>query len=286
MLKALEIIKRRAAALRHTRAFFDNKGFLETDVPICNSAAAVDAYIDLFEVKDEGFLHSSPELRMKDLLCNGSGNIYFLGHVFRKEEIGSKHHTEFTMLEYYRIETDEQTFLEEVIKYLSLFLGKRKTETLTYDNALKRFTPKKLSDDTIDYTREEKRHYIFSHYVEPALGKDCFTILTNFPAEEASLAQTKMEDGKLVAKRFEIFVDGTELGNGFLERSCADTALSRFHDANAKRTTLGKNTYPIDHTFINSMRKGLPQNTYGIAIGFDRLLMLAHNISNIDHIIY
>ncbi|MCH9619044.1 MAG: Elongation factor P--(R)-beta-lysine ligase [Chlamydiia bacterium] len=285
MLTPLQKIQIRSKALKQTRAFFDDRGFLETDVPICNKAAAVDAYIDLFEVKEEGFLHSSPELRMKDYLCNGSGNIYFLGHVFRKEEIGSRHHSEFTMLEYYRIETTEEIFLKEVIDYLSLFLGKRKIETLSYDDAMEKYSPTKLSNDTINYTEEEKRHYIFSHHVEPALGKNCFTILTNFPACEASLAQTKMENGKLVAKRFEIFVDGVELGNGFLELSCEKTARTRFVDANTKRTLLYKPSYPLDEIFLKNLEKGLPKNTYGIAIGFDRLLMLANDIQKIHNII-
>jgi lysyl-tRNA synthetase class 2 len=285
MLTPRQKIQIRSKALKQTRAFFDDRGFSETDVPICNKAAAVDAYIDLFEVKDEGFLHSSPELRMKDLLCNESGNIYFLGHVFRKEEIGSRHNCEFTMLEYYRIETTEEIFLQETIDYLSLFLGRRKIETLTYDDAMEKFTPEKLSNDTAGYTEEEKRHYIFSHYVEPALGKSCFTILTNFPACEASLAQTKIENSKLVAKRFEIFIDGVELANGFLELSCTKTARTRFEDSNKKRTSYGKLPYPIDETFLKNLEQGLPKNTYGIAIGFDRLLMLANNIQKIHDII-
>lgn len=285
MLTSLQKIQIRSNALKKTRAFFDSRGFLETDVPICNKAAAVDAYIDLLEIKDEGFLHSSPELRMKDLLCNGSGDIYFLGHVFRKEEIGSRHHTEFTMLEYYRVQTSEKIFIKEVIDYLSIFLGKRKVETLSYEAAMEKYSPAQLSEDTLNYTEEEKRHYVFSHYIEPSLGKNCFTVLTDFPACEASLAQTKIVNGKLVAKRFEIFVDGTELGNGFLELSCPNTARSRFEDANKKRISLQKPPYPLDELFLKNLEKNLPNNTYGIAIGFDRLLMLANSIGDIHDIL-
>ncbi|MCH9811286.1 EF-P lysine aminoacylase GenX [bacterium] len=278
-------VKTRSDALTKTRNFFLSKGYLEVDVPAWNEAASVDAYIDLMEVEG-GYLHSSPELRMKDLLCNGSGDIFFLGHVFRKEEEGSRHKEEFTMLEYYKTNTTEKAFVEEVIEFLSLFLGKRKTETLTYDEALEKYTPKKLPPEITTYTEEEKRHYLFGHFVEPSLGKECFSILTDFPAEEASLAKTALVNGKEVAKRFEIFVDGYELGNGFDELSCAKTARNRFEEANKKRTELRKPPYKIDETFLSNLEKGLPPNTFGIAIGFDRLLMITEKATHISEVTY
>lgn len=283
MLTLHQKIALRSNALQKTRDFFLKKDFLETDVAIYNTGASIDAYIDLYETEN-GYLHSSPELRMKDLLCNGSGNIFFLGHVFRKEEQGSRHREEFTMLEYYRINTSEEIFLKEVIEYLSLFLGEKKVETLSYDQALIKYSPKKLSKDTKDYSEEEKRHYLFSHFVEPALGKNCYTILKDFPASEASLAQTATVNGKKVAKRFEVFVDGFELANGFFELSCAKTAQERFQKENQKRISLNKSPYKIDETFLKNLQKGLPKNTFGIAIGFDRLLMIQNNIKHIGDI--
>ncbi len=277
-----EKLVKRAAALKQTRDFFDSRGFLEADVPIFGKAAAVDAYIDLFEVKGGGYLHSSPELRMKDLLCNGSGNIYFLGHVFRKEEEGSKHNEEFTMLEYYKVETNESDFLDEMIKYLSLFLGQRKVEIIPYASALKKYTPPTLPPETSDYSKQELEHFILSHYVEPNLGQNCFSILTDFPPSEASLAKVVGN----VAKRYEIFANGTELGNGFFELSCAHTARSRFLEANQKRHHQNKPTYPLDETFLKHLSGGLPENTYGIAIGFDRLLMLAQNQEEIANVLW
>ncbi|MCH9621785.1 MAG: Elongation factor P--(R)-beta-lysine ligase [Chlamydiia bacterium] len=285
MLTLFEKLSFRSKALSKTRDFFSKRGFLETDVSICNPEASVDAYIDLFEVKGEGFLHSSPELRMKDLLANGSGNIYFLGHVFRKEEVGSRHSSEFTMLEYYRVNTNEKEFLDEVIDYISGFLGKRTVEILCYEEAFEKFAPKTLPEEIKDYTEQEKQHYIFSIYIEPHLGKGCYTIITDFPEEEASLAQVVEEDGKRVAKRYEVFVDGVELANGFFELSCSQTARARFLKANKKRIAQNKAPYPLDESFLANLEKGLPNNTYGIAIGFDRLLMLALNASNINDVI-
>ena len=275
----------RSKALAKTRHFFSSRDFLEVDIRTLNKEASVDAYIDLFEIPSYGFLHSSPELRMKDLLTKNSGNIYFLGHVFRKEEEGTKHSSEFTMLEYYRINTNEKKFLQEAVQYLSIFLGNHPTEILTYQSALEKYSPKDLPPEVSNYSSQEKGHYIFSHYVEPNIGKNAYTIITNFPSDEASLAQTKVEKGIEVAKRYEIFHQGVELANGFYELSCATTARQRFQEANKLRSELGKNCYPIDKTFLHHLDDGLPENTYGIAIGFDRMLMLAHKRSCIKDVI-
>jgi lysyl-tRNA synthetase class 2 len=273
-------VKFRSEALAKTRHFFSQRGFLEVDVPICNKGASIDAYIDLFTIENEGYLHSSPELRMKDLLSQGSGNIYFLGHVFRKEENGSRHNFEFTMLEYYRVETTEEIFLSEFIDYISLFLGNRPVVTLSFDEAMKRYAPKTVPEG---YSDEEVRHYILSHFVEPALGRGNYTLLTNFPPSEASLAQTAVENGVEVAKRYELFVDGVELANGFFELSCKKTATERFSQANFKRIKMGKEPYLPDTTFLKNL--SLPENTYGIAVGFDRLLMLTTKASDIHQVI-
>ena len=125
MLDTKKKIATRAHALAQTRQFFDKRNFLEVDVPIHNLYASVDAYIDLFEVKGKGFLHSSPELRMKELLCAGSGDIYFLGHVFRREENGSFHSSEFTMLEYYRIKHHRRCLFKRGDR-ISIFISWRK----------------------------------------------------------------------------------------------------------------------------------------------------------------
>lgn len=285
MLTLQEKITLRSKALNQSRQFFLSRGYNEVDVPICSREASVDAYIDLLEVKDAGFLHSSPELRMKDLLTNGSGDIFFLGHVFRKEEEGSKHSQEFTMLEYYKTETTEETFLKEFIDYIASFLGDRKVETLTYKELFKKYAPSKLPLECTNFTEEERRHYLLGAYIEPQLGKDVFTIVKDFPPQEASLAQVVEQNGEKVAKRFELFIDGIELANGFLELSCAQTALQRFQEANKKRLAQNKPPYPPDSTFIQNLKKGLPPSTYGIAVGFDRLLMLATAAPHIKDVI-
>jgi elongation factor P--(R)-beta-lysine ligase len=221
---------------------------------------------------------------MKDLLSNHSGDIYFLGHVFRKEEIGSLHNSEFTMLEYYFTNTSEEIFIENTIAYLSLFLGEHNIEILTYQEAVAKYTPKDYIPPN-NFNEDEKRHYLFSHHIEQNLGIEAYTIIKDFPEAEASLAEVQTVNGKRVAKRYEIFFDKTELGNGFKELACAKTAEKRFLEANEKRKVLGKETYPLDKVFLQHLKQGLPENTYGIAIGFDRLLMLSKKLSHINQII-
>lgn len=274
----------RAHFFKKVRAFFDERGYLEVDPPVLSRFAPIDAYIDPFETKDMRFLHTSPEYAMKRLLANGSPNIYFLGHVFRKEESGSRHNPEFTMAEWYKTSTDERTFLNEVLEFLALFLGPIPSETLTYEEAYYKFA-KPSNMDTSSWREDETRHYIWATSVEPNLGKDQITIITNFPAEDAALATTHIVGGKEVARRYEYYYQGIELANGFHELSDPTEQKNRFIEANRKRLLLGKNSLPIDPFFLSALEQGLPKETYGIAAGFDRLLMLALHQTNLSEVL-
>ena len=273
----------RAQFFQKVRTFFDKRGYLEVDPPALSPFASVDTYIDLFETQDGQFLHSSPEYAMKRLLSNGSGNIYFLGHVFRKEESGSRHSPEFTMVEWYKTETEENLFLQEVHEFLTLFLGPLPMETLTYDDAYYRFA--KPCGHQPTWSTEEKRHYIWATFIEPHLGKDCITIITHFPKEDAALATTSIVNGKEVAKRYEYYFKGIELANGFSELTDPVEQKNRFLEANQKRLLGGKKALPIDPLFLEALEKGLPKNTYGIAAGFDRLLMLALKLTRLSDVL-
>ena len=271
--QANTLVGSRSTFLKKVRAFFDERNYFEVDPPALSPFASIDTYIDLFETKDGGFLHSSPEYAMKRLLAEGSGDIYFLGHVFRKEEKGSRHSPEFTMVEWYKTETDERTFLQEIHQFLALFLGPLAIETLTYDEAYYRFARSEKLPPS--WNAEEKRHYIWATSVEPNLGKGLITMITNFPKEDAALARTTIVNGKEVAKRYEYYFEGIELANGFFELTDPIEQKNRFNESNQKRLLAGKPTLPIDPHFLAALEKGLPPNTYGIAAGFDRLLMLA-----------
>ena len=280
-------LQARAQALKAVRTFFDDKGVLEVDTPLLSPYAPIDAHIDLFETEG-GYLHSSPEYGMKKLLAEGSGDIYQLGHVFRKEEEGPLHAAEFTMIEWYRVETSLKTFLQENIDLFSLFLPHVPHEILSYDAAFKEavgipYTEppealmargKELGFDLHDPS--DVINLLWGCVVEPTLGQGTLTIVTPYPEKQAALAQ--VSNG--TAERFEFYYQGIELGNGYHELTDPIEQQGRLDQANQERIALGKASLPYDPTFIKALEKGLP-DCYGIAWGFDRLLMLKENRSNI-----
>lgn len=277
----------RADALRKVRHFFDQRDLIEIDVPALTPYASIDAYIDLIETKEGHFLHSSPEYALKRHLCRGSGDCYYLGHVFRKEEEGRLHHCEFTMIEWYRTQTTESFFLDEACELLQLFLGPLPYEILNYNTAWETYVDDALILDGMEgWSEEEKIHYQWATQVEPHLGQECMTVITNFPPQQAALAQTHLVDGTLKARRYEIYHRGIELANGFHELCDPQEHVRRFQESNETRIKLGKSTYPMDQTFINALKSGhFPENTYGMAAGFDRLLMLQEAATHLSEIL-
>lgn len=285
--KTRERLKKRTAALKMVRSFFDNKGFLEVDVPALSPFASIDSYIDLIETKGGGFLHSSPEYALKRLLCEDSGDIYFLGHVYRKEEEGKLHASEFSMIEWYRTNFTEEAFLDEVIELLCLFLGPQEVERLDFDEAYKTYSNPIPEDiDISKWSEEDQFFYTWAHDVEPRLGQDKITIISNFPKEHAVLAKTHLVNGEEKARRYEFYYHGIELANGFDELSCPLEHKKRFEESNAKRLALGKKAYPIDTLFLEALKNGsIKDHTYGMAAGFDRLLMLMQKKEDIQDIL-
>jgi len=269
------------------RTFFEQRHVVEVDTPLLSSYAPVDTHIDLFKV-DGGYLHSSPEYGMKKLLASGSGDIYQLGHVFRKDEIGPLHAPEFTMIEWYRVETTFDAFLEENLSLVRLFVGETLSEILPYKEPFQREVglsfdtpPSALMErgKTLGFEFHDEKDLInllWGCVVEPTLGNGKITVITDFPKEQAALAQIK--NG--VAERFEFYFDGIELGNGYHELTDPIEQKERLERSNKERISLGKEPLPIDPEFIKSLEQGLP-DCYGIALGFDRLLMLKEGHSKI-----
>ncbi|MCB1081843.1 MAG: elongation factor P lysine(34) lysyltransferase [Chlamydiia bacterium] len=268
-------LKARGEALKKVRTFFEERAVLEVDTPLLSKYAPIDVHIDLFEVhfseNEKGYLHSSPEYGMKKLLANDSGDIYQLSHVFRKDEIGRLHRPEFTMIEWYRTETTFEAFIEENLALLSLFLGPLPYEIVPYKEAFARYGNKYPSDDP---------NITWGCAVEPHLGNEKITIITDYPKEQAALAQTKWVDGVEVAERFEFYYQGIELGNGYHELTDPVEQKNRLLQANQERIALGKPPLPYDEELIAALEKGLP-DCYGIALGFDRLFMLQQKHSSL-----
>lgn len=278
------LVAYRASFLKKVRAFFDERQYIEVDVPLLSPYADIDTFIDPLEVQGRGYLHTSPEYAMKEILARDRQDIYFLGHVFRSEEKGKLHNEEFTMIEWYKTNTTEALFFDEVLSLLRMFLGDLPVELIEYDTALSTFQ-KPIDRDTSDWTEEEIRHYIWGFFVEPHLGDNKITIVENFRKEDAALAKVETINGREVAKRFEFFYKGIELANGFFELSDPKEQKKRFIETNHKRTALGKKNFSINPHLISALERGLPPNTFGMAAGFDRLLMLHKKELNIQNIL-
>jgi len=299
-------LRDRALFLQKARSFFIQKGVLEVDTPILSKTAPIDEHIDIMTVslaeEGIGYLHSSPEYAMKRLLCEGIGDIFQLSHVFRLGEHGSLHNPEFTMVEWYRVGMDFSSFIQETLEFIELFLGEKKHRYLTYKQAFIEYLavdPMRASAKdllTIAKDRglepslaigEEKDtllHLLMGFLIEPNLGKEEYTILIDYPASQAALAAIEEKEGEYIAKRFEIYYQGIELGNGYLELTDPDQQKKRLEESNQKRMDKGKAYLPLDFRFIEALRKGMPSSC-GVAVGFDRLLQLRHKALQLQEIL-
>ncbi len=281
--------------LARARAFFAERNVLEVDCGALCRSAPVDAYIDVIEAQvsssEKGYLHTSPEYAMKRLLAAGIGDIYYLGSVYRKEEAGRLHNPEFTMAEWYRTGLSFDQMIEETCEFLSLFLGPLPARKLSYRDAFSSFlgidysrassaelaalAPRfgiVLPADAPSWTSDVFLHLYLTHVIEPNLGKNELTVLTDYPPNEAALACLVEKNGEQVAERFEIYYQGVELTNGYHElRNPAEQRL-RFHEKNRERKAAGKETYALDEKFLASLTH-LPE-CCGVSVGIDRALML------------
>lgn len=285
----------RALMLRAAREFFYEKNILEVDCGALIKKAPIDTNIDVISAfvsdTEEQFLHTSPEYAMKKLLACGTGDIFFLGHVFRKGERGKLHNPEFTMAEWYRIGISFEEMIRETCSFLSLFLGHLPMKALSYKEAFEQYAGIDYKNDSLEHltpekgwSRKESLHYILSDKIEPFLGKGDLTILTDYPPDEAALAFVVKQQGELVAKRFEIYHEGVELANGYHELSDANELRGRFLTENAERQKRGQEAYSFDEELLFSLENGFP-DCCGVSVGFDRALMLRHKVETLSDIL-
>ena len=284
-----QILYDRAQMLQKARLFFNKRGVCEVDVGCLVEIPANDSHIDLIATDQNSYLHSSPEYALKKLLSKGIGDCYYLGHVFRKDEKGTKHNPEFTMAEWYRIGFSLTQMIEETAAFLFLFLNPMPIEILSYQNTFQHhvgidpFTVP-LSDlqkyVPSDWDRKSCLDYLMTHEIEPHLGNGCFTVIQDYPIDQAALAQTVQKGVHEVALRFEVYHQGVELANGYHELTDAIALKQRFDRLNRERIQSGKDPYPIDAPFLEAM-KTMP-DCCGVALGFDRAFMLKHKLSSIQ----
>jgi lysyl-tRNA synthetase class 2 len=298
-----EVLALRASLFRKARLFFHEKGIMEVDVPALSPYASVDAHIDLipasFNKTTPCTLFSSPEYGMKRLLAQGSGDIYQLAHVFRDGELGVRHHPEFMMAEWYRKEISFAAMIEETLDFIRLFLGPLPSKTKSYRDLFIEKTginPLKTTPEALQKYCTDKQIPLYKGIevegldgylsvilstFESEFGSDSLFVLSHYPASQAALART-LPDG--TAERFEVYYKGVELANGYHELANALEQEKRLHEANEARLRMGKEPLPIDKPFLEALRKGLPA-CCGVAVGVDRLIMLASNSSTLRAIL-
>jgi elongation factor P--(R)-beta-lysine ligase len=307
----LNALRARAQMYAQLRQFFAEREVLEVETPVLSQAGVTDVYLASVQTKRHvqgqahtHYLQTSPEFAMKRLLASGSGPIYQICKVFRDDEHGRKHNSEFTMLEWYRPGFSLKDLMLEVTDLLNVVLKQRFGEVrptvLSYKHAFMDrldLNPLQASlNELKDAARrvglnldlgEDRLGYIdllFSHMVEPSLGFDTPVFLTDFPPELASLAKTRIdEDGELVAARFELYIEGLELANAYDELIDAQVLRSRFEADNAEREKLGLHVMPIDEYLLAALPH-MPECS-GIALGIDRLLMIATEKMRLEQVV-
>ncbi|MFA6915640.1 MAG: EF-P lysine aminoacylase EpmA [Parachlamydiales bacterium] len=303
----ITLLKDRAAMLAAARAFFLSRNVMEVDVPLCTSHACIDENIDLMTVVDgqgsKRYLQSSPEYGMKRLLSEGSGDIYQIGHVFRDGEVGSRHNPEFSMVEWYRCGFTLEQLVAETALFIELFLGQQPCSILTYRAAMHTYAGIdyvnadeeqllqcirkhgiELSAELAAGNKDDLLNILIGSVVEPHLGRRQLTAITDFPATQCALAEIEISEGAPVAKRFEFYYEGNELANGYRELRDPQEQKMRLERSNQARLKKGKEALPVDPLFLDSLRKGFPA-CCGVAVGFDRLMMLRHSAAHIKDII-
>lgn len=308
---SIEALKARAAMYQKIRQFFAEREVLEVETPVLSQAGVTDVHLASVQVQrhihgklNTQYLQTSPEFPMKRLLASGSGPIYQICKVFRDDEHGRKHNSEFTMLEWYRPGLDLKALMHETADLLATCLvhrfGEIRPVVLSYKHAFQdrleinplQATLKQLKDTAnrvglnldLGDDRLGYMDLLFSHFVEPSLGFDAPVFLTDFPPEMASLAKVKQdEEGELVAARFEVYIEGLELANAYDELLDAEILASRFEGDNAERAQQGLPVIPTDQYLLAALPH-MPECS-GIALGIDRLLMVVMNQVKIDQVI-
>jgi len=308
----VETLKRRAQYIADVRLFFAERGVWEAETPILSQAAPTAPYLDSFttdyipigsQSKQRHYLQTSPEFAMKRLLAAGSGSIYQIARVFRNGEQSKKHSPEFTMLEWYRPELTLFQLIDEVnallqnvfkfepivrLSYRSVFEFFFKINVLTCSDAdIKHCALGRINSlaDDFETDRDGWLELLMSYAIEPKLAAlNLPLFIYDFPASQAQLAKIKLDQqGNAVADRFELYINGVELANGYKELLDADELRQRFESDNQQRKEQGKAEVQIDENLLAAMQSGLPECS-GVAIGLDRLLMLALEKSAINQV--
>jgi len=304
----MENLHLRAEVLAQIRAFFAERGVLEVETPLLAAAPVTDLHLHALQCRYHGpgvaegrvlYLQTSPEFAMKRLLAAGSGPIYQICKAVRDGEAGHRHNPEFTILEWYRPGWDHHRLMDEIDELLAAILGTRPGERLTYQEAFERYAdidPHTASDDLLrrrvealgmedtgGLRRDDLLDLVLSHLIEPKLGHCQPSFIHDYPASQAALARIRTSEPPL-AERFEVFLEGVELANGYHELTDPEEQQRRFLSDLAARRTASLAPVPIDQRLLVALQHGLPPCA-GIALGIDRLLMVKTGTRDIGEVL-
>jgi elongation factor P--(R)-beta-lysine ligase len=314
----LPFLRRRARLTAATRAFFTGRGYTEVETPYAVPTPGEEVHLHAFRTEREHpdgqretlWLHTSPEFAMKKLLAGGAGPIYQLARVWRNNEGSDLHAPEFTMLEWYRPGADMDSLIAETEAYLRAVLPPVVTcrgvatdlsrfQRLTMVDAFARYVGADLLGTAGDApalataagtrlrdneTWEDLFFRMLLERIETQIGHAHPTFLTHWPAAQAALARRDPAN-PLVAERFELFICGIELANAFVELTDPEEQRARFMEDRARRHAIGGKDWPMDEELLAALAHGMPQAA-GIALGFDRLAMIAGGADRIDQVLW
>lgn len=302
---SLEMLQQRARLWQKIRTFFAARAVLEVETPILSRSCAPEPAIEPLRASYQGataetlYLQSSPELAMKRLLAAGSGPIFQIAHAFRDGESGRRHNPEFSLLEWYRPGFDLDQLMDEMDDLLQLLLGCKSAQRSSYVALFEKHLEihplqAELSQlralaqahglyQVEDCDTDTCLDFLMGAVIEPRLGQKRPLFVYDYPASQAALARLHPENPAL-ARRFEVYFQGVELANGFHELADAGEQRSRFIAECAERRAAGLHVPPLDEHFFAALEAGLPDCS-GVALGLDRVLMLATGAAHIDEVL-
>lgn len=307
-----ERLQLRAALLRRVREFFQERDFLEVETPLLSADIVIDRHLEPLRTTlyddplrpDDGrhlWLQTSPEFAMKRLLAAGGQALYQITRAFRATENGPLHNPEFTLVEWYRVGDSMQQGMILLSELVDVLLQTGSAERISYAEAFEEFVGLDPHRSSLDQLKNSAtKHHIqlpavlhsdrdawlqrlLTELVEPQLGQSGATILFDYPATQAALARIRSGDVP-VAERFELYVNGIELANGYHELTDPQELLEREKLAQQQRIDEGKRSLPSNHRLLAAMQNGLPACT-GVALGFDRVVMLACGAKHIEEVL-
>jgi lysyl-tRNA synthetase class 2 len=284
----------RSRVLQSARRFFVDHGFVEVETPVRLPAPALETHIDA-EPSGDMYLRTSPELHMKRLLAEGMDRVFQIGPCFRAGERGERHNPEFTMLEWYRTGADYRHVLADTKALVSaVFAEAAGSHRISYGGRAIEVMPmwdcisvreaflQHAGWDVLAAFDADRFDLDLVNKVEPSLPHERPVVLMDYPIQQAALARPKASDPR-VAERWELYIGGLELANAFSELTDPSEQRRRFEQCADERRAAGRPVYPVDEHFLKALERGLPPCA-GVALGVDRLVMLAADAGSIDEV--